>query len=185
MREIKPALLMTILTAVLTGLLYPAVVTGLAQVLFPRQSNGSLVRAGGVVVGSDLIGQPFSRPEYFHPRPSAAGNGYDPTQSGASNLGPTSKKLMEAVTANVRNAGGGPTHPVPADLATASGSGLDPDISIASALFQVPRVAAARHMSQERLRQLVLSMVEPRQFGVLGVSRVNVLELNLALMQTH
>lgn len=185
MRELKSALLMTIVTAGLTGLLYPAVVTGLAQVLFHRQSNGSLVRVGGHVVGSDLIGQEFSRPEYFHPRPSAAGNGYDPTQSGASNLGPTSQKLLAAIEANVKSAGGSPTDPVPADLATASGSGLDPDISIAAALFQVPRVAAARHMSPEHLRQLVMSMVEPRQFGVLGMPRVNVLELNLALMQTH
>lgn len=176
---------MTILTAVLTGLIYPLVVTGLAQVLFPHQANGSLVRAGGRVIGSELIGQEFSRPEYFHPRPSAAGNGYDPTQSGASNLGPTSARLIAAVAANVKNAGGSPTDPVPADLATASGSGLDPDISIDSALFQIPRVAAARHMTPERLRQLVMSMVEPRQFDILGVPRVNVLDLNLALMQTH
>lgn len=185
MRELKPALLMTLLMALVTGLLYPAVVTGLAQVLFPQQSNGSLVRVAGRVIGSELIGQEFSRPEYFHPRPSAAGAGYDPTQSGASNLGPTSQKLMAAVAVNVKSAGGSPADPVPADLATASGSGLDPDISIASALFQVPRVAAARHLSPERLRQLVMSMVEPRQFGFLGVPRVNVLDLNLALMQTH
>lgn len=185
MKELKPALLMTLLMAVLTGLLYPAVVTGLAQVLFPQQSNGSLVRVGGQVVGSALIGQEFTRPEYFHPRPSAAGKGYDPTQSGASNFGPTSEKLLAAAAANVTSAGGSPSHPVPADLATASGSGLDPDISIASALFQVPRVAAARHISPERLRQLVLSMVEPRQFDVFGVPRINVLDLNLALMQTR
>ncbi len=176
---------MTLLMAALTGLLYPAVVTGLAQILFPRQANGSLLRAGGQIVGSELIGQEFSRPEYFHPRPSAAGNGYDPTQSGASNLGPTNQKLMTAVAAHVKSAGGSPSHPVPADLATASGSGLDPDISIAAALFQIPRVAAARHISPDRLRHLVLSMVEPRQFNILGVSRVNVLDLNLALMQVH
>lgn len=185
MRDLKPALLMTLLMAALTGLLYPAVVTGLAQILFPRQANGSLLRAGGQIVGSELIGQEFSRPEYFHPRPSAAGNGYDPTQSGASNLGPTNQKLMTAVAAHVKSAGGSPSHPVPADLATASGSGLDPDISIAAALFQIPRVAAARHISPDRLRHLVLSMVEPRQFNILGVSRVNVLDLNLALMQVH
>lgn len=176
---------MTAVTAVLTGLVYPVVVTGLAQVLFPQQANGTLVRMGGHVVGSELIGQAFTRPEYFHPRPSAAGNGYDPTQSGASNLGPTSQKLLAAVAANVKAAGGSPSDPVPADLATASGSGLDPDISIDSALFQIPRVAAARHLSRERLRQLVLSQVEPRQFGLLGVPRVNVLDLNLALMQLH
>lgn len=176
---------MTILMAGLTGLLYPAVVTALAQMLFPRQANGSLVRSGGQVVGSELIGQEFSRPEYFHSRPSAAGNGYDPTQSGPSNLGPTSQKLLAAVAANVKGAGGSPSDPVPADLATASASGLDPDISIASALFQIPRVAAARHISPERLRQLVRSQIEPRQFNVLGVPRVNVLDLNLALMQMH
>jgi K+-transporting ATPase ATPase C chain len=185
MRELKPAFLMTILMAVLTGLVYPFVVTGLAQVLFPQQSNGSLVRVGGRLVGSELIGQEFTRPEYFHPRPSAAGKGYDPTQSGASNLGPTNQKLLAAVAVNVKNAGGSPSHPVPADLATASGSGLDPDISVAAALFQVPRVAAARHIRPERLRQLVLSTVEPRQFDVFGVPRINVLDLNMALMQTR
>jgi K+-transporting ATPase ATPase C chain len=166
---------------------YPLVVTGLSRVIFPHRSDGSLIERDGKVVGSELIGQKFTRPEYFQGRPSAAGNdGYDGLASGGSNLGPTNQALVDRVKGDAkkfRDANPTATGPLPADLLTASGSGLDPDISPASAEVQIPRVAAARGMSVEALRELVASHTEGRQFGILGEPRVNVLKLNLALDQ--
>ena len=181
-RNLLTAVLMTLATTVLLGILYPLAVTGVAQVLFPDQANGELIRRNGVVVGSRLLGQPFSSARYFHSRPSAAGNGYDAGSSGASNLGPTNSKLMarvkdDAAAAEREN----PNAPVPVDLVTASASGLDPDISPAAAEFQVARVAHARSLSPETVRQLVRRYTQGRTFGFLGEPRVNVLELNLAL----
>ncbi len=179
-----PAVRVTLILTVLTGLVYPGIVTGLAKLIFPRYANGSLVVANGKVVGSELIGQTFSRPEYFHGRPSAAGDGYDASNSGGSNLGPTSEKLADRVKAEVasfREENPNYTGPIPADLLTASGSGLDPDVSPASAYAQVPRVASARGISEDTVRRLVASSIENRQLGFLGETRVNVLKLNLAL----
>jgi potassium-transporting ATPase KdpC subunit len=173
---------MTLVTTVLLGILYPLVVTGLAQVLFPRQANGNLIRQDGKIVGSRLIGQPFSRPGYFHSRPSNAGSGYDAANSNGSNLAPTNKALIERVAASVEALRKeNPRSPIPADLVTTSGSGLDPDISPAAAEFQVPRVARERGMTEEAVRALVKKHTEDRQFGFLGEPRVNVLELNLEL----
>ena len=174
---------MTVVLTVLLGVIYPFVVTGLAQVIFPRQAAGSLIEKDGKVIGSSLIGQPFTGPGYFHSRPSAAGNGYDATASGGTNLGPTSEKLFET---NVKSAADAlreenPNSAIPVDLVTASASGLDPHITPAAAEFQVPRVARERGMSSEQVRRLVRSHTEGRQFGLLGEPRVNVLELNLAL----
>jgi K+-transporting ATPase ATPase C chain len=183
MKEWMPALRLVIVMTVLTGLAYPALTTGLAQLFFPRQANGSLVRRNGRVIGSSLIGQRFTRPEYFHPRPSAAGNGYDPTASGGSNLGPTSKALIDQVTKSVAEykAENGFKGPVPADAVTSSASGLDPDISPANAGAQVARVAAARGVPPAEVRALVEQTTQGRGLGVLGEPRVNVLRLNLAL----
>lgn len=176
------AMLMTVVTTVLLGLVYPLVVTGLAQALFPDQANGQLMTRDGRVVGSRLIGQTFSSPKYFHSRPSAAGSGYDAASSGGTNLGPTSKKLIDAVTANVAAARqDNPGVPVPVDLVTASASGLDPHISPAAARFQVPRVARARGMTDAEVQALVDRFTEGRQWGLLGEPRVNVLELNLEM----
>jgi len=187
MKHLIIAVKITILMAILTGLIYPAVVTGLAQLMFPHQANGSLIAVNGKVVGSELLGQGFTRPEYFHGRPSAAGNnGYDGTASGGSNLGPTSQKLIDRVRDDVkkfRAENPGYTGPIPADLLTASGSGLDPHISPAAAEAQVARVAASRAIGVDRVRQLVAANTENRQFGFLGEPRVNVLKLNLALDQ--
>lgn len=177
----------TLATTVLLGIFYPLVVTGLAQLLFPRQANGELITANGKLIGSHLIGQPFTEPGYFYSRPSAAGAaGYDPTASGGSNLGPTNKTLIDRVSASVKSLQATNPHtPVPADLVTTSGSGLDPDISPAAAEFQIPRVAKERRMSEQEVRTLVLQHTEGRQFGFLGEPRVNVLDLNLALDAAH
>lgn len=181
-RNLLTAVLMTIATTILLGIIYPLAVTGIAQVLFPDQANGELIRRNGVEVGSSILGQPFSSRGYFHSRPSAAGNGYDAGSSGASNLGPTNAKLMARVKDNAAAAEReNPNAPVPVDLVTASGSGLDPDISPAAAEFQIPRVARARGMSPQAVRQLVHQHTRGRTFGFLGEPRVNVLELNLAL----
>ncbi len=182
-KNLITAVLMTIATTVLLGILYPLLVTGLAQLIFPKQANGELIRRDGVVVGSRLIGQPFSGPGYFHSRPSTAGGaGYDATASGGSNLGPTNAQLIARVNGDVaRLQAENPGVPVPVDLVTTSGSGLDPDISPAAAEFQIHRVAAERKVSEAEIAVLVHDNSENRQLGFLGEPRVNVLELNLAL----
>jgi len=188
MKQIRTAILITLVTTLLFGIVYPLVVTGLAQLFFPAQANGSLITQNGKVVGSRLIGQSFSADWYFHPRPSAAGTGYDPVAAGggATNLGPTNRQLIDRVKADVEKLHAeNPGAPIPVDLVTTSGSGLDPDISPAAAEFQVPRVARARHMSEADLRDLVAKHTTPRQFGIFGEPRVNVLELNLALDAVH
>lgn len=182
LRNLVVAVLMTVVTTVLLGLVYPMVVTVLAQAIFPAQANGQLIVRDGRIVGSSLIAQRFSSPTYFHPRPSAAGSGYDAANSAGSQLGPTNRKLIETTRENVAAARrDNPGRPVPIDLVTASASGLDPHISPAAAEFQVPRVARARGISEHDLRRLVLEHTEGRQWGFLGEPRVNVLELNLAL----
>jgi K+-transporting ATPase ATPase C chain len=182
MKHLVTATLMTIVTTILLGLVYPLVVTGLAQALFPDKANGQLIERDGRVIGSRIIGQPFTSPGYFHPRPSAAGAGYDAAASSASNLGPTNRKLIDRVAADVARVGAGqPDVAVPIDLVTTSASGLDPHISPAAALYQVPRVARERKLPEEQVRQLVTSHIEGRQFGILGEPVVNVLLLNLAL----
>ena len=187
MKNLLTATLMTIVTTVLLGLIYPLVVTGLAQVIFPTQVNGSLIkRDDGTLVGSNLIGQPFSSPGYFRSRPSAAGaNGYDAGASSGSNLGPTNQKLIDRVKADVEKLQAeNPSKPVPIDMVTTSGSGLDPHISPAGAEFQVPRVARERRINEEELRQIITRHTQGRQFGFLGEPTVNVLELNLDLDRT-
>jgi K+-transporting ATPase ATPase C chain len=182
-KEFLSAILFTLVTTVGFGLLYPLGITAMAQFALRDQANGSLLRQGDVVIGSRLIAQPFQGPGYFHPRPSVAGpNGYDPSSSNASNLGPTNRTLVERVEAGVAAAGADhPGREVPIDLVTTSGSGLDPHITPAAALFQASRVASARKMSFPEVEALVREHTEPRQLGVLGEARVNVLELNLAL----
>jgi len=194
LKELRPALIMLALFTVITGLIYPLAVTGFAQVLFPRQANGSLVVANGKVVGSSLIGQAFSEDRYFQGRPSATSAPdpkdssktvdapYNGANSGGSNLGPTSKALMERVKTDVETRKGqNPKAKVPTDLVTTSGSGLDPHISPEAALFQVPRVSKARNMPEDRLRDLVNQHIEGRSLGFLGEPRINVLALNMAL----
>jgi potassium-transporting ATPase KdpC subunit len=187
MKQFIIAIKITLVTALLLGVAYPLLVTGLSKALFPHQASGSLIQVNGKTIGSELIGQRFTRPEYFHGRPSAAGNdGYDGLASGGSNLGPTNQKLVDRVRDDVKKFHDeNPAYDgaVPADLVTASGSGLDPDISPAAAGAQIDRVAAARHMNVDTVRQLVAANTEERQFGVLGEPRVNVLKLNLALDQ--
>ena len=177
----------TLATTVLLGIIYPLVVTGLAQVMFPKQANGELIVQNGKLVGSHLLGQPFTAPGYFYSRPSAAGSaGYDPTASSGSNFGPTNKMLIDRVNASVQQLQPtNPNTPIPADLVTTSGSGLDPDISPASADFQVPRVAKERGMSEQDVRVLVAKHTKGRQCGFLGEPRVNVLELNFDLDAVH
>ena len=187
MNQIKITILATIVLTILFGLAYPLVFTGLAQVLFPHQANGSLVTINGKVVGSELIGQTFTKPEYFHGRPSAAGKGYDAANSSGSNLGPTNKALIDRVNADVqkfRAENPNYTGPIPADLLTSSGSGLDPHISPASAEAQVARVAKARGVTPERVTELIAKHTEGRQWGMFGEPRVNVLLLNVDLDQT-
>jgi K+-transporting ATPase ATPase C chain len=181
-KDLQIAIRFTLVTTILFGLAYPLVVTGLSQWFFPRQSNGSLVTRDGKVVGSQLIGQTFSSDSYFHARPSNAGDGYDAANSSGSNLAPTNHALIERVQGDVAKLRAeNPNAPIPVDLVTASGSGLDPHISPAAAEFQVPRVARARKISQDSLRALIARHTEARQFGVFGEPRVNVLELNLDL----
>ena len=184
MKNLATAVLMTIVTTVLLGLIYPLVITGLAQVIFPDKANGQLIkRSDGTVIGSRLIGQPFVSPGYFHSRPSAAGvAGYDATASGGSNLGPTNQKLIDRVKADLeRLQAENPNQRVPIDLVTTSASGLDPHITPAAAEFQLPRVARERGIPLDQLRRLVAAHTEGRQFGFLGEPRINVLLLNLAL----
>jgi len=182
---LRPAIVLTFALMVITGLVYPGLVTGVAQLVWPRQANGSPVTVNGQVVGSALIGQSFASARYFHARPSAAGNGYDDTLSSGTNLGPTSAKLADTLIAGAVDSEVKLDHAVkgkiPSDLVTSSGSGLDPDISPAGAALQVDRVARARGLSTEAVRSLLARHTRGRQLGFLGEPRVNVLELNLAL----
>jgi potassium-transporting ATPase KdpC subunit len=176
------SVLMTIVTTVLLGLVYPLGVTALAQLFFRDKANGQLVQRNGTTVASRIIAQPFTGTGYFHPRPSAAANGYDATSSGGTNLGPTNQKLIDRVNTDLASAQAeNPGKPVPVDLVTTSASGLDPDITPASAEFQVPRIAKARGMSEETVRAIVSAHLQGRQWGFFGEPRVNVLELNLSL----
>ncbi len=181
--ELRPAILMTLILTVITGILYPLAMTGLAQLVFPHQANGSLIVHGDQVIGSELIGQNFAGDGYFHPRPSAAGaNGYDAGASSGSNLGPNDASLQKRVgDAAQQLASENPGAKIPADLVTTSGSGLDPHISPAAAELQVARVAKARKLPEDKVREILRAHVEGRQYGILGDPRVNVLELNLAL----
>jgi potassium-transporting ATPase KdpC subunit len=186
-QQIIPGLRIKLFMTLLFGIVYPLAITGICQIVFPHQANGSLVRAGGLVIGSELLGQNFTRPEYFQPRPSAAGTGgYDATASSGSNYGPTNKKLIERVKGaveNFRKANPGYTGPIPADLLTTSASGLDPHISPAAAQAQAVRIASARAVEQIRVNQLITQLTEAPYLGLLGEARVNVLRLNLALDQ--
>jgi len=183
LKHIYPAIALTIVLTVLVGIVYPFVVTGLSELLFKEKARGSLIEREGEVIGSRLIGQPFRGSGYFHSRPSAAGSGYDAAASGGTNLGPTSKQLLEGQvrerSKQLRTEN--PNAEIPVDLITSSGSGLDPHISPAAAEFQIPRVARERRMSEDEVRRLVRKYTEGRQFGLLGEPRVSVLELNLAL----
>lgn len=186
--QLRPAILLTVILIALTGFVYPGIVTGLAQLFFPHQANGSFVDAYGHTVGSTLIGQSFSSPAYFHPRPSAAGSGYVGDSSSGTNKGPTDRKLADtliaqAIDSAVKN-DGAVKGQIPADMVTSSASGLDPHISPANAALQVARVALARGVPAEQVRALVVAHTEGRQFGLLGEPRVNVLELNMALDST-
>lgn len=181
-KNITISVLMTIVTTVLLGLIYPLAMTAISQLLFRDKANGQLIVRDGNVIGSRIIGQPFTGPGYFHSRPSAAGSGYDAANSGGTNLGPTNQKLIDRVKQNSASLQQeNPNAPVPIDLVTTSASGLDPDVTPAAAYFQVPRVARERHLPEDQVRGLVASHITSRQMGFLGEPRVNVLELNLAL----
>jgi K+-transporting ATPase ATPase C chain len=183
-QQLLPGLRITVFFTIFCGLVYPLAITGICQLAFPHQANGSLIPMNGNLVGSELLAQGFSKPEYFQPRPSAAGNGYDPTSSGGSNYGPTNKKLIDRVQAAVvqfRKDNPDYHGPIPADLLTASASGLDPHISPDSALAQAPRVAKARGVTPDQINTLVATLTEGPDLGILGEPRVNVLKLNLAL----
>ncbi|HVO60406.1 MAG TPA: potassium-transporting ATPase subunit KdpC [Terriglobales bacterium] len=183
-KNVLIAVLMTIATTILLGIIYPLVMTGIAQVIFPKKANGQLIQRAGKVVGSSIIGQGFTSPGYFHPRPSFAGNGFDAANSNGSQLGPTNQKLIDRVKGDVSSAQAeNPGTPVPIDLVTGSGSGLDPHITPAAAEFQLHRVAKERGVSLDQLLALVVKHTEGRQWGFLGEPRVNVLELNLDLDQ--
>ena len=185
-KNLLTAVWFTLVTTVIFGVIYPLVVTGASQLLFPDKANGQLIERNGRVVGSRIIGQQFSEAGYFHSRPSAAGTGYDPMSSGGSFLGPTNKALINRVKNDVETARAeNPAITVPIDLVTASGSGLDPDISPAAAAFQIPRVARERGMTEEAVRALVAKHTQGRQLGIFGEPRVNVLQLNLALNDLH
>ena len=182
MKNLKISVLMTIVTTILLGIIYPLAVTAFAQMLFHDKANGQLIQQGSDVVGSRIIGQPFVSDRYFHSRPSAAGNGYDAANSSGSNLGPTNQKLIDRMKADTATLQAeNPNTPIPVDMVTTSASGLDPDISPAAAYFQVPRIARVRGMSEDQVRTLVASHTQGRQFGFFGEPRVNVLELNLDL----
>ncbi len=181
-KHIITACLYTLITAFVLGIGYPLLITAIAHLTMPNKANGQLLTQNGEVIGSALLGQPFTGPGFFHSRPSSAGTGYDAANSSGSNLGPTNKALIDRVDASVKaEAGNGP---VPVDLVTTSASGLDPDITVAAALYQVPRVARERHIAEGALQQLVEAHTTPRQWGLLGEPRVNVLQLNLALPGT-
>ncbi len=186
-KSLKVSIIMTILTTILLGVIYPFVVTGLAQMIFPKQANGNLIMMNGKIVGSSLIGQPFTSPGYFRSRPSAAGAaGYDAGSSSGSNLGPTNKMLVDRVAGDVQKAQAENTNmAVPMDLVTTSGSGLDPHISPEAAEFQIPRIAKERKISEDEVRSLINKHLEGRQLGFLGEPHVNVLELNLDLDTVH
>ena len=181
-KNIITAILFTLVTTVVFGVIYPLTVTGMAQLLFRDRANGQLIERNGKLVGSRIIGQAFTGPGYFHPRPSSAGTGYDPMASGGSNLAPTNKNLIERVKADVQKLHAeNPGAPIPVDMVTTSGSGLDPDISPEAAEFQIPRVAHSRNLKEEDLRALIQKHTKGRELGFLGEPRVNVLELNLEL----
>jgi potassium-transporting ATPase KdpC subunit len=185
--HIVTSVLYTIVTVIVLGLIYPLVMTGLGMLLFPHQANGSLVESNGKVVGSEIIGQLWTKPQYFQGRPSAAGKGYDPTSTGGTNLAPTSKKLIDATKATIaalKKANPEAVGEPPIDLVTSSGSGIDPDISPAAAAWQIPRVAAARHMTAAAVKTIVDAHTDGRTFGILGEPHVNVLALNRALDAT-